>query len=151
MKNVRIVENEHTNLNPRLKVFLRVVDREGILFRFKLSDRLQERNLTVRKCSEITGLRLATISDLMNGNKSSINLHHVIVLMVCLRISRFEDLVEIYIPDKIKDEFDSDSLSWITKGQLSKKVEFLAPFWAGEYDDKLSKEWEGLTPEDSQK
>lgn len=151
MKNVKIIENEHTNLNPRLRVFLRVADKEGILFRFKLADRLQERNLTVRKCAELTGLRLATISDMMNGNKSSINLHHIIVLMICLRISRFEDLFEIYIPDKIKNQLDEEALAWITKGELSKKISYFAPFWAGEYDDKLSETWEEFPSEDSPK
>lgn len=150
MKKIRICENEHTNLNPRLKYFLRELDKEGVLFRFKLADRLQERGLTVRRCSELTGLRLATISDLMNGNKSSINLHHIIVIMVCLRISKLEDLVEIYIPDSIKDEFDEEAMNWVTKGELSKKIESLSPFWSGEYDDVLSKEWEGFS-EDSSK
>lgn len=37
-------------------------------------------------CAELTGLRVETISELMTGNKAAINLHHIVVLMLCLNI-----------------------------------------------------------------
>ena len=63
---------------------------------FKLADRMAERNLTVRDLSALSGLRLATISDIMNGNRSSINFQHLTMLMVALRLSKVSDLIDIY-------------------------------------------------------
>lgn len=138
MKIVKITETEHSKLNPRLKFFLRKVDEMGVCFRFKLADILKEKNLTVRECAKLTGLRLATISDMMNGNKSSINLHHILVIMVCLRITDINDIVEIYIPEEIKKRFENESKQWIEENELSDDLKLLIPYWEGAFDSKLN-------------
>lgn len=112
MKNIGLCETEHSKLNDNTKFFIRELDKQGICFKFKLADRLKERNLTVRDCSKITGLRIATISDLMNGNKSSINLHHLIIIMSTLKISKMEDILEVYIPEEIKNVYDAEAEEW---------------------------------------
>lgn len=137
MKNVKVTQTEHASLNPRIKGFLGYIDSKGVEFRFKLADRLQERNLSVRDCAKITGLRIATISNLMNGTKSSINLHHILLLMVCLRISKLEDIVEIHIPNEAKERYDSQAKAWIEKGEKCDELMYISNFWAGFYDDRV--------------
>lgn len=134
MKNIRVTETEHSKLNARLKLFLRKVDEDGVYFKFKLADRLKERNLSVRECAKYTGLRIATISDMMNGNKSSINLHHVLVIMICLRISRFEDIVEIHLPDNMKVQFDAEAYQWILREEVPTGLLDVIDFWNGKFD-----------------
>lgn len=137
MKTIQITETEHSNLNPRLKFFLKGYDSLGIQFHFKLADRLKERDLTVRECAKFTGLRIATISAMMNGTKSSINLHHILVIMIGLGITKVEDIVEIHIPDSVKERFEQESKDWTCKGELSSRLEHLKHFWAGEYDTAI--------------
>ena len=134
MKKIEVSGNEHANLNERTKGFLKELNDMGIVFKFKLADILKERNLSIRECAKITGLRIATISDLMNGNKSSINLHHVLIIMACLRVTKFEDIIEIYIPDKEKMEYISDSETWIKTGELPSMVNVFIKYWSGESD-----------------
>lgn len=134
MKTIHITETEHSNLNPRLKFFLKEFDSLGVQFKFKLADRLKERNLTVRECAKFTGLRIATISAMMNGTKSSINLHHILVIMIGLRITKIEDIVEIHIPDSLKEHYEAESKDWILKGEVSDELEHLKYFWEGAYD-----------------
>lgn len=129
MKKIGLCETEHSKLNDKTRFFIRELDKQGICFKFKLADRLKERNLTVRDCAKITGLRIATISDLMNGNKSSINLHHLIIIMSALKISKIEDIIEVYIPEEIKNAYDNKSEEWINCTKLSKPFNIIEATW----------------------
>ncbi len=113
MKKVKLTAHVHSSANEGIISFLEICEEYGVQTRFKLADRLEERGLTVRKCAELTGLRLGTISDLMNGKKSSVNFQHLWVLMLVLGLTDINDLIEFHIPTEIKDFFNIGTSAWI--------------------------------------
>lgn len=116
MKRVRTSETIHKSMPEKMQVFTKYMEYSGVSFVFKLADRMEERNLTVRSLAEITGLRIATISDLMTGKKQSVNLHHILILMVALRIGDMFDLIDIEFPEDKKEEYALESEGWINEG-----------------------------------
>lgn len=117
MKRRSILEVDHSKINWGVKQLLRIGNDYGIELQFKLADRMAERNLTVRELSEITGLRLATISDIMNGNRSSINFQHIVVLMMALKITKLSDMVDIAFPEYLVNYYEEQSSEWINFGE----------------------------------
>ena len=113
MKKVSISQNEHQSMTSSYGDIDKELENLGYCYYFKLADRMRERNLTVRKLAALSGLRLATISDLMLGKKNSINLHHLIILMSVLRIHKLEDIIEIHVPDSIKENMDTEKNEWL--------------------------------------
>lgn len=114
MKKVTISQNGHQSMVSSYGNIDEELEDLGFCYLFKLTDRMKERNLTVRKLAELSGLRLATISDLMLGKKNSINLHHLTLLMSALRIHDINEIVEIYIPASIKKDMDKEKQKWLT-------------------------------------
>lgn len=112
MKKVNISENSHQSMANSYGTIDQELENLGFCYYFKLADRMRERNLTVRKLSALSGLRLATISDLMRGKKNSINMHHVVILMSVLRLDSLTELIDIRVPASIKDDMIAESTHW---------------------------------------
>lgn len=98
MKTISLTETEHSNLTDYHKELFKLMEQQGACFKFKLGDVLEEKKISIRECARLTGLRPATISDLVNGKKSSINLHHICILMRFLNLASMTDIVEIVMP-----------------------------------------------------
>lgn len=107
------LEVDHSKINWGVRQILKIGEVCGIEVQFKLADRMAERNLTVRELAEITGLRLATISDVMNGNRSSMNFQHLIVIMMALRLEKLSDLVDVHFPEHLADYYAKQSKEWV--------------------------------------
>lgn len=116
MKRVKTSETIHKSMSEKMQIFTKTMENSGVSFVFKLADRMEERNLTVRSLAEITGLRIATISDLMTGKKQSVNLHHILIIMVALRIVDMSEIVDIEFPDHKKEEYAVESDVWVNEG-----------------------------------
>ncbi len=126
MKKVTISQNGHQSMVGSYGDIDNELEKLGFCYYFKLSDRMSERNLTVRKLAALSGLRLATISDMMLGKKNSINLHHVTLLMSALRIYDINEIVEIHIPDSIKKDMNAETAEWLTTQQVPAETKRLA-------------------------
>lgn len=126
MKIVTISQNGHQSMASSYGMIDEELEQLGFCYYFKLADRMKERNLTVRKLAELSGLRLATISDLMLGKKNSINLHHLTLLMSALRIHDINEIVEIHIPDFLKGAMDQDKQIWLTSLEIPEESRRLA-------------------------
>ncbi len=113
MKKVTISQNGHLSMVDSYGSIDAELEKLGFCYYFKLADRMSERNLSVRKLAALSGLRLATISDMMLGKKNSINMHHIALLMAALRIHDMSEIVEIYIPDTIKKAMDQEKEDWL--------------------------------------
>ena len=135
MKKVPMSATTHSSVNEKIEKICETADAQGVHISFKLEDRLKERGLTRRDCAKMSGLRLATISDLCTGKKQSINIHHIFVLMVVLRISNMADLVEISIPENIKEIIDTEGESWVATGDIPKTSQIISSFINGEIDE----------------
>lgn len=125
MREVRVDENEHTALNEGIKNVLKWCGNSGCVIEFKLADRMKERNLTVRQLSELSGLRIATISDLMTGKKGSLNFTHVFILMLVLRIDKLTDLVDFRFGNQPSEMVEEDAKMWVETGELPEATKIL--------------------------
>ena len=126
MKTVTISQNGHQSMAGSYGNIDTELEQLGYCYHFKLADRMNERNLTVRKLAALSGLRLATISDMMLGKKNSINLHHLVLLMSALRIHDINEIVEIHIPDSIKATMDQEKTQWLQTLQVPAETKRLA-------------------------
>lgn len=63
--------------------------------RVKLKEVLQERNMTQFEIVRLTGLRSATVSELVNNQRMSIKKDHVTKICVALDINDISDILEL--------------------------------------------------------
>lgn len=126
MHKVQPSTTAHSSLNPKILAMLKMCDSVGVSINFKLSNLLRERGLTTRDVAKMTGLRLATISDIATGKKGSINLQHVICLMMFFRLTDINDLIEIHIPQEVKELFHKEVELWVNEGEIPKDVKYFS-------------------------
>ena len=112
MKKVNITDVTHQSMEGSYGTINEELEGLGFCYYFKLADRMRERNLSVRKLAALSGLRIATISNIMNGKKGSINLHHMLILMSVLRLDNITELVDIRVPASIREDMQNESIEW---------------------------------------
>ncbi|MGM0845152.1 MAG: helix-turn-helix domain-containing protein [Bacillota bacterium] len=76
----------------------------------KLGKILKERGMTQGDLHRLTGLRIATINELVNFKKKSLTVAHLISIMAALRIWDLRDLIEIEFDDEVVDYFREERL-----------------------------------------
>ncbi|NGY88864.1 hypothetical protein F6Y05_38440 [Bacillus megaterium] len=60
----------------------------------------------------MTGMRVATISELVNGKGTNVNYVQMLALMAALRLTSFEQLFEIRLPEEMEEQFKRESEYW---------------------------------------
>lgn len=85
---------------------------KGIDIRYKLTTAMNERGLTQRTLSLLTGIRQATISDMCNGVGVQINKAHLLALMITLRITDITEILEIRFSEELKEQYALESANW---------------------------------------
>lgn len=101
-----------SSLNEGARSVLELVPE--IIFKHDLGSIISERGLTQAEVSQITGIRQATISDMVNNKRASISIPHLIVLMVALKIPRLSDMIDITFDDETVAKFEKESAEWNT-------------------------------------
>lgn len=86
-----------------------------------LSEILSERGLSQGDLSRLTGLRVATINDFVNLKTASINLTHLLVIMIALRISDMNEIIQVQFPENVVKQFERDMEGY--EGGLTRKME----------------------------
>lgn len=76
--------------------------------RCKLPEVLEERGLTLNELSLLTGIRVASLSELCNLKRSAINVPHLLVIAKVLRITDITDLFEFIMPPDTAEQFKKD-------------------------------------------
>jgi transcriptional regulator with XRE-family HTH domain len=84
----------------------------------KLDDLLKERGITQKDLALMTGMRVGTISEIVNGKGISFNKVQLLAIMVALRLTSFSQLFEIRLPDNLYEEFESQSREWIKDKEM---------------------------------
>lgn len=67
----------------------------------KLKEVLVEREITQKQLVEMTGLRPAAVSELVNNQRTSINKDHIARICEALNIKKIEEIIEL-----VNDEAD---------------------------------------------
>ncbi|PFA68445.1 XRE family transcriptional regulator [Bacillus sp. AFS015802] len=75
----------------------------------KLGEILRERGLTQGDLHRLTGLRVATINELVNFKKKSLTVAHLVSIMIALRITDIRDLIEIEFDQEVQDYFTEEN------------------------------------------
>ncbi|WP_299741344.1 helix-turn-helix transcriptional regulator [Rossellomorea sp. y25] len=75
----------------------------------KLGEILRERGLTQGDLHRLTGLRVATINELVNFKKKSLTVAHLVSIMIALRITDIRDLIEIEFDQEVRDYFNEEN------------------------------------------
>jgi len=81
-------------------------------FVVKLDDILKDRGLTQKELSQMTGIRLGTVSEIVNGKNMSINKIQIFAIMVALRIKDWSEIFEIKLPENLSKQYDEDRDEW---------------------------------------
>ena len=71
----------------------------------KIDDLLKERNVTQKDLAQMTGMRVGTVSEIVNGKGISFNKVQLLSIMVALRITDFSEIFEIRLPEDTKERF----------------------------------------------
>lgn len=85
-----------------------------------------EIGINLRELSLLTGIRYASLNELKNDKKVTLNLQHVLAVMVALRIPNIGDLFEFQIDDndiEEKSKFHQDSSLYRTNGLPEKEFD----------------------------
>lgn len=68
--------------------------RKNYKLNLKLKTLLEERRLTQKKLSELSGVRESTISDIVRGSRTLINFEHFEKIARALEISEITELID---------------------------------------------------------
>lgn len=85
---------------------------KGLDIKYNLANAMNERGLTQRTLSLLTGIRQATISDMCNGVGVQINKAHLLAIMITLRITDIREIIDIRFSDELKEQYNKESSSW---------------------------------------
>jgi DNA-binding Xre family transcriptional regulator len=113
MKKIKVselLEHGHSLMNEV------VMETAGILkdayFVVKIDDLLAERKLTQKDLAQMTGMRVGTISELVNGKGISLNKVQIFAVMVALRVTNVSDIYEVRLPDDLAKQFEAEDREW---------------------------------------
>ena len=92
----------------------------------KIAERLEELGMSLNQLSLLTGIRYASLNELKNGKKVTLNLQHLIAIMIALRIKSFDQLLTLDFMDKdMEDLFDKEALKYAEQGLPDEKRELM--------------------------
>ena len=94
-------------------------------FVIKLDDLLKERGLTQKDLANLTGMRVGTISEIVNGKGISLNKIQLLSIMVALRLTSLNQLLDVHLPDSLHEEFDAESKDWIESKDMPENIKEL--------------------------
>ena len=82
--------------------------------------------MNLMELSLLTGIRYASLNELKNGKKVTLNLQHLIAIMIALRIKSFDQLLTIDFMDKeMEGLFDKEALKYAEQGLPEEKRELM--------------------------
>jgi putative transcriptional regulator len=69
-------------------------------FNFKLREVLKRKGVTQKELAEMTGLREATISEMVNDSRSVYNKDHIVRVMDALHVEDLNEILELIVIKK---------------------------------------------------
>lgn len=91
----------------------------------KLGKVLKDRGLKMQELGDLTGIRVATISELANMKRTSVNIPILLVIAKALRITDVSELFEFVMPEDLHEKFVQDKKEIDRQGILPDQQEFL--------------------------
>lgn len=122
----------HQNTN---EILVEAMENNPFEVKIKLGDILEKRKLSQGDLLRLTGIRMATINELINGKKNSINLAHITVIMIALRIHDMREIFDIEFADEVKERWDEE-MEGYTQGLTEKMKQEIIQNTGRMYTDK---------------
>lgn len=76
--------------------------------RCKLGEVIKDRGISMTELSHLTGIRVATISELVNMKRTTISVPHLVVIAITLRITDMNELLEFTMPPETEEIMKQD-------------------------------------------
>jgi putative transcriptional regulator len=86
--------------NEKTKGLVRMETNNLYHFNFKLREILKRKGVTQKELAEMTGIREATISEMVNDSRSVYNKEHIVKVMDALHIEDLNDILELIVIKK---------------------------------------------------
>jgi transcriptional regulator with XRE-family HTH domain len=118
---VTVKVNEKTNS----KVTEQLVEFPSFQWKCNLAKILEDRGLTLQHLSDLTGVRVATLSELANMKRSTVSVPHTIVIAKALRISDISELFSFEMDEETAEQFEEDQKTIFNQGILPDQEEIL--------------------------
>lgn len=94
--------------NTSKEVFNHLIDHPSFTIKCNLTNVLKDRGLKLKELSDLTGIRIASLSELSNMKRSTISVPHILVIAKALRILDISELFEFEMHQSTRDEFIED-------------------------------------------
>lgn len=74
----------------------------------KLGEVLKKRELSQGDLHRMTGIRVATINEIVNAKKYSMNIVHLVAIMSALRITDVREIFNVEFDEKVKKDWEEE-------------------------------------------
>ncbi|MGG0487222.1 helix-turn-helix transcriptional regulator [Priestia aryabhattai] len=105
----------------------------------RLGELLEDRGLTLQELSYLTGIRIPSLSFIVNEKKSTINIGHLIAIAKALRITDIRQLYMFDMEDSTRKVFNKERREQEGLGMTDKMRETIAKH--KEIKERESEEW----------
>ncbi|MBT2599710.1 helix-turn-helix transcriptional regulator [Oceanobacillus sp. ISL-74] len=89
----------------------------------KLDNILIDRNMTQFQLHKLTGIRMATISEFINGKKGSVNFVHLVTIMAALRITDISEIISVKFDKEVEEAWKEEMSNYEGRGLTAKQQE----------------------------
>ncbi|WP_050750226.1 helix-turn-helix domain-containing protein [Oceanobacillus iheyensis] len=89
----------------------------------KLDSILIDRNMTQFQLHKLTGIRMATISEFINGKKGSVNFVHLVTIMAALRITDISEIISVKFDKEVEEAWKEEMSNYEGRGLTAKQQE----------------------------
>ncbi len=103
-----------------------VLSEPSFELRFKLQELLDERGIGQAPFAKMTGIRRTDIVHYCNNKfRPTVNLSHLFTMMIALRITDINEILEVRVDGSVKEQYSAESADWIATKQLPVSLQAL--------------------------
>ncbi|MGN4692247.1 helix-turn-helix transcriptional regulator [Bacillus cereus group sp. BfR-BA-01313] len=94
-----------------------------VQLRINLDKLMNKYSLTLREIALLTGMRIATISNIKNMKMTSLNIAQILLLVKALRITNLNELIELEMSEETKKQFKKERKEMDRRNNLTEDME----------------------------
>lgn len=105
------------------ETIMKVLQKYPHKIEIKLDNILIDRNMTQFQLHKLTGIRMATISEFINGKKGSMNFVHLVTIMAALRITDISEIISVKFDKEVEEAWKEEMSNYEGRGLTAKQQE----------------------------
>ncbi|MEW4131955.1 helix-turn-helix domain-containing protein [Bacillus thuringiensis] len=94
-----------------------------VQLRINLDKLMNRYSLTLREIALLTGMRIATVSNIKNMKMTTLNIAQILLLVKALRITNLNELIELEMSDETKKQFKKERKEMDRRNNLTEDME----------------------------